>query len=179
MAQEPDGTDLEADAPEGSGAGPRGERSEERSRARTVAHRYLAHKPRTEQEVRRRLDRADVSSHVTEDLMVELREQGYVDDEAYAREFASQRNQRDYGPYRVEKDLRSRGVAQETIDAAIAEVFERSELRETVRELARTRWSRYQQDEDARRRKKKVHDYLVRRGFPFDLIREALAEITD
>lgn len=179
MAQEPHEIDLEADGTDSPDPGPRGERSEERDRARTVAHRYLAHKPRTEQEVRRRLDRADVPSSVAEDLVYELREQGYVDDESYAREFASQRNERDYGPYRVEKDLRSRGVAQETIDAAIAEVFERGELRETVRELARTRWGRYQRDEDARRRKKKVHDYLVRRGFPFDLIREALAEIAD
>lgn len=179
MAQKPDEIDLEANAADSSGPGPRGESSEERDRARTVAHRYLAHKPRTEQEVRRRLDRADVPPNVAEDLIYELREQGYVDDEAYAREFASQRNERDYGPYRVEKDLRSRGVAQETIDAAIAEVFDRSELRETVRELARTRWSRYQRDEDVRRRKKKVHDYLVRRGFPFDLIREALTKIAD
>jgi SOS response regulatory protein OraA/RecX len=70
-------------------------------------------------------------------------------------------------------------VGKETSDAAIAGVFERSELRETVRQLARTRWSRYRRDEDARRRKKKVHDYLVRRGFPFDLIREALAEVAD
>lgn len=147
--------------------------------ARDRAYAFLAHKPRTKEEVRRRLRREDVEEFVIEDVLARLEERGYVDDAEYAGEYARQRSERGYGPYRVRHDLRERGVAEELIDRAIETVFDREELARTVRELAENRWDRLHREDDPRRRRKKVHDYLARRGFPYELISDSLREITD
>jgi regulatory protein len=49
-----------------------------------VALRYLAQRPRSEQEVRRRLQRAGVADDAVDGVLVQLRQHGLVDDAAFA-----------------------------------------------------------------------------------------------
>lgn len=163
-------------AAERLGALARGDQAE---KAREVAYAYLAHKPRTRAEVRRRLQRADVRESVIDDVLVRLEEQGYLDDGDYAEEYARQRRERGYGPYRVRSDLKQRGVDAELIERAVDEAYEPEALRRTARTLAEKRWNRLSREDDERRRRKKVHDYLARRGFPYGMISEIVRALTD
>lgn len=154
-------------------------RRDQAEKAREVAYGYLAHKPRTRGEVRRRLRRADVTESVIDDVLVQLDEQGYLDDAVYAEEYARQRCERGYGPYRVRSDLKQRGVDADLIERAVEETFEPDEVRRTVRKLAEKRWNRLSREDDERRRRKKVNDYLARRGFPYEVISEIVRALTD
>lgn len=143
--------------------------------AREVALNYLSYKPRTTAEVERRLRREGYREVVVEDVVADLEEREYIDDETYARLFADERfTSKGYGPYRVEQDLRKRGVDQAAIDAAVAEVFDTTAMREEARRQAEKRWDRLSDESNLRRRKKKLYDYLARRGFPFELVREVV-----
>lgn len=146
---------------------------EQGARARRSALDLVAHRPRTESEVRRRLERRGFDPVTATDTVSWLRRLGYVDDAAYARQFAQERlRRRGHGPTRVRIDLMRRGVDAHLVDLAIADHADEDALREAAHRLAVDRWARLSQEQDLRKRRRKLYDYLARRGYDFDLIRE-------
>lgn len=147
------------------------EREDQYVRSKQRALDYLAHKPRTEEEVRRKLQKMDVAPPVVDDVIARLFELDYLDDRAYARDYVRNRfASKKYGPDRIRRELVRRGVDRETADAAVSDLFADKDLEGIAREHAEKRWSRLDDGEDIRRRKQKVYRYLKRRGFPSDTI---------
>jgi len=147
-------------------------------RARRAALDFIAHRARTEEEVRRRLREKGFAEGVAEAAITRMRDLGYLDDEGYANAFVSARlTGRGHGPARLRSDLLRRGVSSALIEAALSRHVNDDELREAALEHARLRWERLSRETDIRRKRKKVMDYLARRGYDFDLIREAVAQI--
>lgn len=146
-----------------------------RVRARRLALEYIAHRARTRAEVLRRLARAgfaEADAEAAADRMVEL---GYLDDEGYARAYVRGRAaSRGHGPARLRADLLRRGVHRALIDRVIEEETESDELLESAQRVAEPRWARLQSEPDPRKRRKKLSDFLARRGFSFDTIRTVL-----
>lgn len=147
--------------------------------AKSRAMHYLGYRARSEHEVRQRLARSGFDEPVVEEAVARLRELGYLDDAEYARSYARSRFERGgYGPRRVRSDLMRRGVPRRIIDATIAEIFEaRDDVLETAREQAAKRWPRLAGEEDPLKRRKKMYDYLLRRGFGYDTVRQVVDEL--
>ena len=146
--------------------------------AKQIALDYLAYKPRTAEEVRRKLERKDVGADTAEAVVERMRELGYLDDAAYAQQFARRRHEvKGYGPRRIQSDLQRRGVARRHVESAVQALREDADLLERAREQARKRWKRLQREPDARRRRKKLSDYLLRRGYSYDTIRQVVDEV--
>ena len=83
-----------------------------------IAARFLATRPRTRREVERRLQRAGAGEDVTAATLQRLEQLGYVDDAAFVRWWAEQRDRHSpRGRRMVEAELRSRGAGREAIDA--------------------------------------------------------------
>ena len=142
--------------------------------ARTAALDLLARKPWTRQELTGRLRRRGAPADVAEVVVAELEARGYVDDRAFAAAWAESRARgRSLGRQRLREELLGRGVARPLVEAAIERAFEdTSELARAqvaaVRRLAILR--RQAPDQVARR----LHDYLRRRGYPGDVVRQVL-----
>lgn len=149
-------------------------------RAKQRALDYLAYKPRTEQEVRRKLTQEDVPATVVEDVIARIQELGYLDDETYAHDYARNRfaNKR-YGPERIRRELRERGIDRHLADEAVEEVFADEDPVEVARSHAEKRWSRIAHDDDPRRQKQKLYRYLTRRGFTSDTVYRIIDEFVD
>jgi regulatory protein len=146
---------------------------EERLKAKAAALDYISYKARTEHEVRQKLQRKGFAEPVADEAVARMRELGYLDDADYARAYARGRlNGRGHGPHRIRSDLFRRGVARPIIDAVLDDLTEPDDLRETALRHGRKRWRRLQREEDPYKRRKKLSDFLMRRGFDFDLIRE-------
>ncbi len=134
----------------------------------------LARKPWTRQALTGRLRRRGAPPDVAEAVVAELEARGYVDDRAFAAAWAESRARgRSFGRQRLRGELRARGVARPLVEAAIDRAFEdTSELARAqvaaVRRLAILR--RRAPDQAARR----LHDYLRRRGYPGDVVRQVL-----
>ncbi|HKL87475.1 MAG TPA: RecX family transcriptional regulator [Salinibacter sp.] len=153
------------------------ERDEQYVQAKQRALDYLAHKPRTEEEVRRKLRRQDAPEAVIEDVVNRLYELSYLDDEAYAEDYVRNRfASKKYGPVRIRRELVERGVDRHTADAAVDDLFAEKDVRAAARTHAEKRWDRLD-DEEPRRRKQKVYRYLRRRGFTSDTINPLLDEL--
>ena len=147
-------------------------------KARALALRYMAYRDRTAAEVRRRL-RKVYSEKIADEVVERLHATGLLDDRAFAEAFAERRfRQEGHGPSRVRADLFRKGVAPSVLKAALDAVFcEQDALEDRAVEVGRTWWQRLSGEPDPMKRKKKVCDYLVRRGYPFDLARRVVFDL--
>ena len=143
-------------------------------RAKLAALEYIAYKPRTEGEVRQKLRSRRFQEETIDSVLERFRELGYLDDETYARSFAKSRlRSKGYGPRRIEQDLRKRGVDRTTIAHTLQELEETENPLEAALQQAEKRWKRLQSENDPRKRKKKLMDFLLRRGFSYDIVKKA------
>jgi regulatory protein len=83
-----------------------------------IATRFLAARPRTRWEIERRLQRAGADADVVATTLDRLADLGYLDDAAFARWWAEQRDRHAPRGRRVlEAELRRSGVPREVIEA--------------------------------------------------------------
>ena len=146
-------------------------------RAKAKAMRYVGRRARTCEEVRRKLREKDHPEHAVEAAVARLKELDYLDDAEYAREYMRSRfRSKGYGPVRLRRELKQRGVDRHEIEDAML-LLDEEEVRDAAREHARKRWPRLADEEDPRRRRQKLEGYLRRRGFSYDTIRRAADEV--
>jgi regulatory protein len=148
---------------------------EQHARARSAALELISYRPRTESEVRRRLQQRGFGVEVVEGAISRMRELGYLDDESYVRAFVAERlRTRGHGPARLRADLLRRGASPALIDSALEAFVTRDDLQSAALRHATGRWTRLSREADPQKRRKKLYDFLARRGFDFDMIREVL-----
>ncbi len=146
--------------------------------AREVALIYLGYRARTEHEVRQKLARSGFDEAVAEPTVTRLRELGYLDDAAYARAYVQARfRNRGYGPGRLRSDLRRRGVARGLIDAVLEALVDQEDMLEAARSHAEKRWPRLAAEVDPFKRRRKLTEYLLRRGFSYETARRVIEEL--
>lgn len=139
-----------------------------------LALRLLAARPYSVAEMRRTLKRkcepgADVAS-----AMARLRQMGYLDDRRFADQVASSmaRN-RNWGPYRVRRELQTKSVAEGAIDAALKRAYQETPERELL-ERALDKKLRSLRPPFAPRRIAGLVQSLMRSGFRYDDIMELI-----
>jgi regulatory protein len=137
------------------------------------ALRFLAYRPRSEAELRARLARAGFSPQEIEGVLAKLRGLKLLDDEAFARSFARDRiENRGYGPLRVERELRFKGVEKTVIAEVLKESFDRERDNARARAIVERRF-RGQDLKDLKTARRAVA-YLRRRGYRDAMIAEVL-----
>jgi regulatory protein len=137
-----------------------------------AAARYLSYRPRSEFELRKRLQKHGFDDSV-ESVITKLKEQGLVDDLAFAqfwkdnRESFSPRSQR-----LTRLELRQKGVADDIIDLVVEAVNEDdSAYRAALGKARNLSLSDYQ---SFRRR---LGEYLKRRGFGYGVINHTVERV--
>lgn len=125
------------------------------------AVRFLAHRPRSSEEVRRHLVKKGVpDSHITA-VIERLLQRGYVDDMEFARYWVANRDRfKPMGSRALRYELRHKGVDDEIINSLLAEVDEE----ESAYRAAQARMSRYR-GFTRRVFRQKLRALLRRRGF--------------
>ena len=110
-----------------------------------------------------------------EPLLARLAGRGWLDDQAFALAYARARvENRRLGRFRIQRELRRRGLAEELIIAALAEVLP-SEKDE--RRLARKRIERRLRSQKrpySEKLLRSLYASLLRAGFPSAIIRDEL-----
>jgi regulatory protein len=148
--------------------------------AKANALAYLTYRPRTEQEVRKKLLKQSFDGAIVDKVIERLYELQYLDDGAYARSYARSRlANRGYGPGRVRLELRRRGVAQPLVEQALEEAYADEDPLVMARAQARKRWPRLARESDPYKRRRKLTDFLVRRGFSYETARQVVEELED
>ncbi len=144
------------------------------SSAKEAALHFLAYRPRSEAEVRRRLTRR-YSPQIIELVMASLREQSYLDDRAFARQWRSDRERhRPRGRILLRQELMRLGVATEVIDEALDGMDEEDNAYHAGQKTARRLWERNCSPEDFRRL---MRAHLERRGFAYSLLADTVSRL--
>jgi regulatory protein len=137
-----------------------------------IAVGFIAFRARSEFEVRRRLRKADLDRDVEDAVVDRLKDMSLLDDRRFAGAYA-----RDQvvgwkrGPFRVLRGLRSLGVDKAIAQGAVEEVVAENDLHQQAFLLASKRWKRVSATSDKLKAKKKIFDYLVRRGYSHEMSR--------
>ena len=105
------------------------------------AFRFLGYRPRSEAEVQVKLTQLGFPQQIIETTLQKLRSLNFLNDENFARGWARAKTEgRGYGPLRVEKELRQKGIAKSLIRQIVQETFGQQEGRERAKSLLEKRF---------------------------------------
>ncbi|MBB6121962.1 regulatory protein RecX [Nocardiopsis algeriensis] len=146
-------------------------------KARALALRMLTHSPRTRAQLAAALSRRGHDEEVVAAVLEEFDEAGYVDDTAFSRAWVSSRHHgRRLSRRALARELRTRGVEEDTVREAVAEIGDGDEeeaARDLVRRSLATSRSRPYET-----RVRRALGVLARKGYPsglaYRLVREEL-----
>lgn len=140
------------------------------------AYFFLKFRPRSRKEMQTYLYKKIKKKHWSHDdadkVLSVLEEQGLLDDKSFIRWFVDQRvAHKQKSAFVLKQELMRHGVDKNLIDSYLSE-YPIDEERLVFEALTR-RWSRYKYL-DKKERFQKASQFLLRRGFSFELIRKAI-----
>lgn len=140
-------------------------------KAKNVALHFLGYRMRSRKEVADRLRREELFPSIIDKTLAFLEEYGYIDDEAFARTYISEKKKlRGYGEKRLASELCEKGISREIIDSM------RELMREGEDDLADAALRKKLKGEKIadRKEQQRVLAFLLRRGFGYDAALEAI-----
>lgn len=141
-----------------------------RRAALETALRLLAYRPRSEQELRRRLRQKGFPKAPVDESLARLRQLGYVDDASFARFYTeTQQSSRPRSRRLLTGELRGRGVEQSVAEEATADVSD-----EDAAYAAASRRLRTLRELEYQRFRERLGSFLTRRGFSYDVARRTI-----
>ncbi len=143
-----------------------------------VALRALMRRAHSVHEMKKTLARRTDNELLVRVVMARLRENGQLDDDRYAQQFTRNRTQsRKQGKFRIQRELRARGIADSVINSALEESATQNDPAAVVRERIERKLKSYRGEIDDKKIAS-IYGSLLRAGFPSDLIRTELKRVT-
>ena len=131
-------------------------------------------------ELRRKLSEKGFEKAVADRVVRKMTDYGYLDDEAFARDYARHlaRN-RHYGNRRIEMSLAEKGIARGIIAEALEETRKDTPEREGLEKVLEKKLKGRTPGGLDGREKRKLALSLAQRGYPWPLIVKALGKIEE
>ncbi len=144
--------------------------------AKGAALRFLKIRPRSIGEIKEKLKTKGFSSAEIDDAVKDLTASGLLDDRAFTKSWIHYRLARPFGFRRIIQELKAKGVDPEIISQAAAEVQGAYTPEKAAMDLAQRRWQRMP-DLDPQKKKKRVMDFLIRRGFDAAVVMKVIKKL--
>jgi len=155
-------------------------RDPERARTEIMnrAIRLLTYKPQSVKELRERLlEKVWADEKTVGEVIEKLSAYGYLDDGRLALDLAASKlRQKAVGKIRLRQSLIRKKLDKETIDKAVERVFTDTPESELIDRAIAARLKTHNKPE-TREEAKKFFDFLMRRGFNYELVREKMQQI--
>jgi regulatory protein len=149
------------------------DRRDEAHRARERALRLLARRPYSAAEIARNLRRHRIDEELIQEVLTDLTEARWIDDEAFAAYWVEQReNFRPRSRLALRQELSQKGIEREVVAEALSAIDEAEAARRVARKQA-GRWRDLPEFEG----RAKLTRYLMRHGYPYDLVSDVVAEV--
>lgn len=142
------------------------QRDEGRHAVKSYMLKLLSRRDHARRELYNKARRKDYSKDVINDVLDELKQKDFIHEEAFAGKFARDKSHLNkWGPSKIKAHLAKKGIAKQVREKAVAETFDDLDLEERFTKLVKKKRKRFLREEDAFKRKKKVFDYLQRKGY--------------
>ncbi|TCM98825.1 regulatory protein [Paenibacillus sp. BK033] len=150
---------------------------DERYHAYALAIAYLGIKARTRKQIEQYLLRKEFEPEPIAYALERLESEHIVDDGEYARHFAKQRiRYSQKGSRWIRQELQQRGVSREAASEALDSIDKDDELASAVH-AAKKKWRSLKGEN--REKRQKLMAFLMRRGFPSDVVKQAAKAAID
>jgi regulatory protein len=151
------------------------QRNDEGEKAYQQALKLLSYRPRSEAEVRRKLEQRKQPEGIITEVLDRLRRSGLVDDARFARDWAENRSEfRPRSRRALAIEMRQRGVDSESITQAVADLDDESLAYQAAvkysRRLEALEWQVFRQ---------KLTGFLGRRGFSYEVTAPVVRRVWD
>ena len=139
--------------------------------AKIKALRLLECMERTEQQLRLKLKQKGFEDVVVEEAIQYVKSYGYINDASYAERFVINK-QNSKSRREIYAMLLQKGIRKEDVDAAMEKQYRDEDAEEAIRRLCEKKHFVASESTDVE--KKKIYDFLLRKGFRSDDIRRVL-----
>lgn len=131
------------------------------------AEKLLSIRPRSEKEIRLRMEKKGYSNEEIEKTIEYLKKAGLIDDREFARWWFEERKEK-RGIIAIKYELKKKGVSDEIIEDVV-----KGDEKEFIKKALEKAEKRYK-NLPRRERIRKIKEYLLRRGFSWDVIQEVI-----
>lgn len=146
------------------------------SKAFNRALHYLGFQMRSEFEVKQKLLEAEYGEAVILEAIVKLRNLGFLNDETFSNALLeTQKRNSSRGPRAIQQELQRKGIDKE-LQGKVLDSYSEEEQVEVARKLAEKETSR-SRTQSPRQVETRIQNSLLRRGYSYDIIKQALADI--
>lgn len=137
---------------------------------------FCAYQERCHKEVIQKLRDIRMNSNEIDEVVVHLIEHNFLNEERFAYSFSRGKHRiKGWGKIRIVNELKFRDISKRNIDNALKEISEEEYL-ETFNKLSENQWENVRESNVLKKRKK-VCDYLLRKGYESDLIYAKVKEL--
>lgn len=146
-------------------------------KAQDTALHFIGYKMRTVQEIRRKLAEKEFAEETIEEVIAFLEKYGYADDREYCRKYIREKlRMKPKSGYALKIELRQRGISSRIIEEVMGET-ELDEAGDAFRWLEKK--NRGQWPPENEKKKKQLYDFLLRKGYSYDIIGEAFRQMDE
>lgn len=144
--------------------------------AQKVLENYCAYQERCHKDVVDKLKKMRMIPEVIDIIVVHLITNNYLNEERFAKAFTRGKFRiKKWGKNRIVRELKFRNVSKYSIDSALNEI-DLEDYYNTLQELAEKRITQVK-EKNGYKKKKKVADYLLYRGWESHLVYEKINEL--
>jgi len=144
--------------------------------AKRSLERYCAYQDRCHQEIDRKLKEMRMIPEACEVIFLHLMEHDFLNEERFARSFARGKFRiKQWGRQRIERELKLKEISAYNIKAGLSEISQ-EEYEKTFMEVITKRFSSVHET-DLYKKRKKVADFLLRKGFESHKVYEVLKDL--
>jgi len=137
---------------------------------------YCAYQDRCHQEIERKLHAMQMIPEARELIILHLMEHDFLNEERFSKSFARGKFRiKKWGKQRIIRELKMRNISAYNINTALKEIDDDIYI-ETLEEITKKRFDLINEG-DVYKKRKKLTDYLIRKGFENNLIYEAVSEV--
>jgi regulatory protein len=131
--------------------------------------RYCSYQERCHSEVKQKLFELGASRDESDEIIIELLTQGFLNEERFAKAFAGGKFRlKSWGRIKITHALEQKGLTANCIKAGLSEIEEDAYV-QTLLRLIEAKLAQVDED-DLFRRREKVANYLIQKGFEPELV---------
>ncbi len=113
-----------------------------------------------------------------DELLQKFEDKGWVNDEEFAKSFARDKfDLQRWGPVKIRSRLLSLGVSRSATEQALREIETPEDDFQILKQLVVKRKAYFLREPDLQKRKRKIANYLLRKGFSSDTIFKHLEQL--
>ena len=139
---------------------------------------FCAYRDRSQKEVEDKLDGMRMISEAKEKIIISLMQEGFLNEERFARNFVRGKfRMKKWGRKKIVMELKKREISNPIIKLGLSEIKE-TDYRKTLFELAEKKEGQLKETETFKK-KKKLADHLLRKGYESSLVFDCVNEIIE